>query len=242
MSLSGTSTESEFSEDEQEGCASGLEVSDSPSEDPLNKLSAASESDLTEVSVAKKRRRPARSKARRVAANVRERKRILDYNQAFNALRVVLKHDLNGKRLSKIATLRRAIHRISALSALLQSNSQDEPDTPSCIHPECHVRLDDTRREEPSENWADPQHQAELHRTPQHATLLSGALGSPSPPYSNFSPANIYSAEGLNYPCYSQDPEFQFGFKRMEVFSDAPATPFPWQWQCSGFQQSLSMH
>lgn len=241
MSLSSISTESELSEDEQEGCASGLEISDNPSEDPLNNLSTASGSDLTEV--AKKRRRSARSKAHRVAANVRERKRILDYNQAFNALRVVLNHDLSGKRLSKIATLRRAIHRISVLSALLQSSSQEEPDAPSHVHPECHARLDDTRREEPSENWyADTQHQAELRRTPQHASLISGALGSPSPPYSNFSSAYTSSAERLNSPCYSQSPEFQFGFKRVEVFSDAPATPFPWQWQCSGFQQSLSMH
>uniref|UniRef100_H3B005 BHLH domain-containing protein n=1 Tax=Latimeria chalumnae TaxID=7897 RepID=H3B005_LATCH len=70
----------------------------------------------------KKRTRPVRSKARRIAANVRERKRILDYNQAFNALRLALKHDLNGKRLSKIATLRRAINRISTLSMFLHSN------------------------------------------------------------------------------------------------------------------------
>lgn len=240
--MSSTSTESEFSEDEQEGCASGLEVSDSPSEDLLNKPSTASERDLMEVSIAQKRRRPARSKARRVAANVRERKRILDYNEAFNALRMVLNHDLSGKRLSKIATLRRAIHRISALSTLLQSNSQEEPDAPLCIHPEYHGRLDDTRREEPLANWSETQHQAELHRTPQHASVLPGALGSPSPPYSNFSPSYACSAEGLNYPCYSHGPEFQFGFKRMDVFSDAPATPFSWQWPCSGFQQSLSMH
>uniref|UniRef100_A0A3B3ZYH5 BHLH domain-containing protein n=1 Tax=Periophthalmus magnuspinnatus TaxID=409849 RepID=A0A3B3ZYH5_9GOBI len=64
----------------------------------------------------KKRNRPVRSKARRMAANVRERKRIMDYNQAFNALRVALNHDLSGKRLSKIATLQKAINRISALS------------------------------------------------------------------------------------------------------------------------------
>lgn len=230
MSLSGTSTESEFSEDEQESCASALEVSDSPSEDSLNKLSTASESDLMEVSVAKKRRRPARSKARRVAANVRERKRILDYNQAFNALRVVLNHDLSSKRLSKIATLRRAIHRISALSELLRSNSHEEPDALSRIHSECPARLNEARREEPFENWSGSQRRTELHR---------GALGSPSPPHGNFSPAHTHSAEGLNYPCYSQGPEFQFGFKRMEAFSD---TPFSWQWQCSGFQQFLSMH
>lgn len=242
MSLSGTSTESEFSEDEQEACASCLEVSDSPSEDPLNKLSTASESDLTEVSVAKKRRRPVRSKARRVAANVRERKRILDYNQAFNALRVVLNHDLSGKRLSKIATLRRAIHRISALSTLLHSNSQEDPGASSDVHPEYHTRLEDPRPEEPSENWAETRHQGELHRTSQHASVFPGALGSPSYPYSNASPAYSYSPEGLNFPYYSQCPEFQFGFKRTEVISEAPSMPFPWPWQCSGFQQSLSMH
>ncbi|XP_053363990.1 class A basic helix-loop-helix protein 9-like [Clarias gariepinus] len=228
MSLSSMSTESDFSEDEQEGCASGLEVSDSPSENPLRNLSTASGSDLLEVSVAKKRRRPARSKARRVAANVRERKRILDYNQAFNALRLVLNHDLSGKRLSKIATLRRAIHRISALSELLQSNSQEEPDAPSSIQPK-----------ELSKNWSDSQQQEEHPRT----SLLSGAVGSSVPSYRNFSSSCTYSAEDQNSPCYSHGPEFQFGFKRMEGFSDAPAMPFPWQWQCSGFQQqSLSMH
>uniref|UniRef100_A0A3B5LX07 Basic helix-loop-helix family, member a9 n=1 Tax=Xiphophorus couchianus TaxID=32473 RepID=A0A3B5LX07_9TELE len=75
----------------------------------------------------KKRNRPVRSKARRMAANVRERKRIMDYNQAFNALRVALNHDLSGKRLSKIATLQRAINRISALSVFLSSNPPNKP-------------------------------------------------------------------------------------------------------------------
>ncbi|XP_040506390.1 class A basic helix-loop-helix protein 9 [Gallus gallus] len=83
----------------------------------------------TEEMKVRKRSRPARSKARRMAANVRERKRILDYNQAFNALRLVLKHDLGGKRLSKIATLRRAIHRIAALSLSLHCWP--------CTHSEC---------------------------------------------------------------------------------------------------------
>uniref|UniRef100_A0A8C3I4S7 Basic helix-loop-helix family member a9 n=1 Tax=Chrysemys picta bellii TaxID=8478 RepID=A0A8C3I4S7_CHRPI len=82
----------------------------------------------------RKRSRPVRSKARRIAANVRERKRILDYNQAFNALRLALKHDLNGKRLSKIATLRRAIHRIASLSMSLHASpGRRWP----CAHTEC---------------------------------------------------------------------------------------------------------
>lgn len=82
----------------------------------------------------KKHNQPVRSKARRMAANVRERKRIMDYNQAFNALRVALNHDLSGKRLSKIATLQRAINRISALSVFLNLNPVNKP----CTHQECH--------------------------------------------------------------------------------------------------------
>uniref|UniRef100_A0A3B5KHN2 BHLH domain-containing protein n=1 Tax=Takifugu rubripes TaxID=31033 RepID=A0A3B5KHN2_TAKRU len=82
----------------------------------------------------KKRHRPVRSKARRVAANVRERKRIMDYNQAFNTLRIALNHDLSGKRLSKIATLQRAINRISALSVFLNTN----PPSNTCTHRECN--------------------------------------------------------------------------------------------------------
>lgn len=87
-----------------------------------------------EVPSSRKRARPARSKARRVAANVRERKRILDYNEAFNALRRALRHDLGGKRLSKIATLRRAIHRIAALSLVLRASPSPRG---ACGHLEC---------------------------------------------------------------------------------------------------------
>ncbi|XP_020013493.2 class A basic helix-loop-helix protein 9 [Castor canadensis] len=88
-----------------------------------------------EEATGRKRARPVRSKARRMAANVRERKRILDYNEAFNALRRALRHDLGGKRLSKIATLRRAIHRITALSLVLRASPA--PRWP-CGHLECH--------------------------------------------------------------------------------------------------------
>ncbi|XP_042770673.1 class A basic helix-loop-helix protein 9 [Panthera leo] len=88
-----------------------------------------------ETASGRKRARPARSKARRMAANVRERKRILDYNEAFNALRRALRHDLGGKRLSKIATLRRAIHRIAALSLVLRASPAPRW---HCGHLECH--------------------------------------------------------------------------------------------------------
>ncbi|KAF6092467.1 basic helix-loop-helix family member a9 [Phyllostomus discolor] len=95
-----------------------------------------------EVQSSRKRARPVRSKARRVAANVRERKRILDYNEAFNALRRALRHDLGGKRLSKIATLRRAIHRITALSLVLRTSPA--PRWP-CAHLECHGQSERAR-------------------------------------------------------------------------------------------------
>ncbi|XP_044540376.1 class A basic helix-loop-helix protein 9 [Gracilinanus agilis] len=89
--------------------------------------------------------RPVRSKARRIAANVRERKRILDYNQAFNALRLALKHDLSGKRLSKIATLRRAIHRITSLSMFLRSGPTARW---PCSHQECRTHYGRVQEEE----------------------------------------------------------------------------------------------
>ncbi|XP_062965552.1 class A basic helix-loop-helix protein 9 [Cynocephalus volans] len=91
-----------------------------------------------EEAAARQRARPARSKARRMAANVRERRRVLDYNEAFNALRRALRHEPGGKRLSKIATLRRAIHRIAALSLVLRSGPA--PRGP-CGHRECRRQV-----------------------------------------------------------------------------------------------------
>uniref|UniRef100_A0A803SKQ4 BHLH domain-containing protein n=1 Tax=Anolis carolinensis TaxID=28377 RepID=A0A803SKQ4_ANOCA len=72
-------------------------------------------------------KRPGRSESRRAAANVRERKRVLDYNRAFNALRAALRHQAGGKRLSKIATLRRAIGRIADLSRALRPDADPGP-------------------------------------------------------------------------------------------------------------------
>ncbi|XP_062815934.1 class A basic helix-loop-helix protein 9 [Anolis carolinensis] len=72
-------------------------------------------------------KRPGRSESRRAAANVRERKRVLDYNRAFNALRAALRHQAGGKRLSKIATLRRAIGRIADLSRALRPDAVPGP-------------------------------------------------------------------------------------------------------------------
>ncbi|KAJ3589252.1 hypothetical protein NHX12_010098 [Muraenolepis orangiensis] len=145
---------SEFSEEELElgglGPGDDGECSDSSGKEPFqDQDSEGSASDLEDTGEgsAKKRSRPVRSKARRVAANVRERKRIMDYNQAFNALRVVLNHDLSGKRLSKISTLQRAINRISALSVFLSTNPAAAVATATattggknCSHRECNNR------------------------------------------------------------------------------------------------------
>lgn len=126
---------SEFSEEELELGALGQgEDERTPKLSFQDSESSNSSPSDPEESHTKKRNRPVRSKARRMAANVRERKRIMDYNQAFNALRVALNHDLSGKRLSKIATLQRAINRISALSVFLSSNPPSNP----CSHRECN--------------------------------------------------------------------------------------------------------
>uniref|UniRef100_A0A8C0F4U5 Basic helix-loop-helix family member a9 n=1 Tax=Bubo bubo TaxID=30461 RepID=A0A8C0F4U5_BUBBB len=136
----GTAPEPDSSEEELEAGAApqvcygqGLWV-------PQGREAAACLGDTKGMKV-RKRSRPVRSKARRMAANVRERKRILDYNQAFNALRLALKHDLGGKRLSKIATLRRAINRITALSLSLHGAGCCWP----CAHSECQIHRQSAR-------------------------------------------------------------------------------------------------
>ncbi|XP_058483791.1 class A basic helix-loop-helix protein 9 [Solea solea] len=128
-------TGSEFSEEELEELGVLGQEEDEGSPKPFqDSESATSSPSDPEEGQTKKRNRPVRSKARRMAANVRERKRIMDYNQAFNALRIALNHDLSGKRLSKIATLQRAINRISALSVFLSTNPPSKP----CTHRECN--------------------------------------------------------------------------------------------------------
>uniref|UniRef100_A0A8C3JRA4 Basic helix-loop-helix family member a9 n=1 Tax=Calidris pygmaea TaxID=425635 RepID=A0A8C3JRA4_9CHAR len=133
----------------------------------------------TEGMKVRKRSRPVRSKARRMAANVRERKRILDYNQAFNALRLALKHDLGGKRLSKIATLRRAINRITALSLSLHGAGRCWP----CAHSECRGRAGVPARE-PGAKTTHPQ----LPREPGYAGAAGSQRCPPSSLYTTFSP------------------------------------------------------
>ncbi|KAJ8383909.1 hypothetical protein AAFF_G00213720 [Aldrovandia affinis] len=209
-------TESDVSEEELEASPLGLEEDgdgDSGSEDgrkasPLGEAGHGGPAGEPEDAKAggKRRSRPARSKARRVAANVRERKRILDYNQAFNALRMALKHDLSGKRLSKIATLRRAINRISSLSVFLRANPA-APAAPVAIAPPpqrqpcAHDDPGSEPRKErgfqaPAESYLQRQHppgHAHAHGhahflpgEPQLYTDPSGQLGPPSPHYLHY--------------------------------------------------------
>ncbi|XP_046899240.1 class A basic helix-loop-helix protein 9 [Hypomesus transpacificus] len=235
MSCSSSVAGSEFSEEELELGMLGPgedEESDGSTKGPFldSEGSACSPGELEEGQ-AKKRSRPVRSKARRVAANVRERKRILDYNQAFNALRVALNHDLNGKRLSKIATLQRAINRISALSVFLSSN----PPSKSCSHRECHrptggpsgmgaSRLDPPRvgipRVEPQNHnvpWPTSmshlmQGQQGPRRLPAETHLYMDGMGSSCPP----SP---------HYPCYPSESQLYASHGHCGSPLDRPPSP-----------------
>ncbi|XP_036450241.1 LOW QUALITY PROTEIN: class A basic helix-loop-helix protein 9 [Colossoma macropomum] len=225
MASRGSFTGSEFSEEELE-LSLHAQVDDDSVDGSLkgpfpNSESPSSGHSEAEEGRVKKRNRPVRSKARRMAANVRERKRILDYNQAFNALRVALNHDLSGKRLSKIATLQRAINRISALSVFL-SNNPPAGVGKACNHRECHIPPAGLRPEagqmppgtsthlEPQgyTPWHQPvghqmQSPLSMHRISSEQQVYMDSLRHmgptcpPSPHYSCYSPeAQLYSTSG----------------------------------------------
>uniref|UniRef100_A0A8C1TKK6 BHLH domain-containing protein n=1 Tax=Cyprinus carpio TaxID=7962 RepID=A0A8C1TKK6_CYPCA len=242
MSLGSTSTESEVSEDELEDCPLGEDddcSSESPSKNRSERSVSSSLSDTEGFKAAKRRTRPKRSKARRAAANIRERKRILDYNQAFNALRTVLKHDLSGKRLSKIATLRRAIHHISTLSLYLRTHSDTEAHTPPCTQTECYRQPEDNTSlpkktgtfQEPMENYIP--HQPE----PLTVHVSHGCY------------SHHWEDQSSDY--YSGGAGYQHGTRvtchqnHMDTYADSANPSLAWQLgylQYHGYQQSLSMH
>ncbi|XP_033924856.1 class A basic helix-loop-helix protein 9 [Melopsittacus undulatus] len=168
----------------------------------------------------RKRSRPVRSKARRMAANVRERKRILDYNQAFNALRLALKHDLGGKRLSKIATLRRAINRITALSLSLHGAG-------CCWHSECRSRAG-VPRCPPSPLYTVFSPERQLH----HYESLKEDRSMPSP---------AYCSSGTHHPGLRGACQQRYTGSLQDPLSGA----IPWQLgycQSWGHQQCLPIH
>ncbi|XP_016429153.1 class A basic helix-loop-helix protein 9-like [Sinocyclocheilus rhinocerous] len=270
MSLGGTSTESDVSEDELEDCPLG-EDDDCDNESPVNicseRLMSSGPSDTEDIKAVKRRARPKRSKARRVAANVRERKRILDYNQAFNALRTVLKHDLSGKRLSKIATLRRAIHHISTLSLYLQTHSDTEPHAPPCTQTECYRQPEENvslpRKtgtfQEPMENYTT--HQPEPLRVSQEMPGILYQDISNSVPSHHYSHCATNSQVHVSHGCFGhhwvdQSSDYNSGGcehgtrvtchqDHMDTYADSANPSLAWQLdylQYHGYQQSLSMH
>lgn len=267
MSLGSTSTESEVSEDELEDCTLGQDDdcdNESPGKLRSERSMSSGPSDTEDVKAVKSRTRPKRSKARRVAANIRERKRILDYNQAFNALRTVLKHDLSGKRLSKIATLRRAIHHISTLSLYLRTHSATEPQAPPCTQSECYRQPEENSSlsrktetfQEPIDNYIP--HQPEL--TVSTEMYQDTSISTPSQHYNH---CTTNSQEHVNHghfshhwedqssDYYNGGPGYQHGTRvtchqnHMDTYADSANPSLAWQLgylQCHGHQQFLSMH
>ncbi|XP_069021256.1 class A basic helix-loop-helix protein 9 [Embiotoca jacksoni] len=225
---------SEFSEEELELGVLGQEEEDegSPKTSFQDSESSTSSPGDPEEGQTKKRNRPVRSKARRMAANVRERKRILDYNQAFNALRVALNHDLSGKRLSKIATLQRAINRISALSVFLSSNPPSKP----CTHRECNrssagptamaaSRLEQTRVAIPhlEHQGYVPWHASISHQMqPQQGPLVHRLSTKPHVYMDN---AVSSCPPSPHYPCYPTDGQIYASHGHCGSAHDHPISP-----------------
>ncbi|XP_010171915.2 class A basic helix-loop-helix protein 9, partial [Antrostomus carolinensis] len=213
---------------------------------PQGKESATCLEDAGEMKV-RKRSRPVRSKARRMAANVRERKRILDYNQAFNALRLALKHDLGGKRLSKIATLRRAINRITALSLSLHGAGHCWP----CAHSECHSWAGVPAREPGVK--ASP---LQLPWEPSSAGAAGLQCCSPTPLYDEFPPERqlqLYKSpkedRSMPSPAFCSSGIPQPGLRGQQRYTGSLRDPLagtvPWQLgycQSWGHQQCLPIH
>ncbi|KAF7648311.1 hypothetical protein LDENG_00158690 [Lucifuga dentata] len=242
---------SEFSEEEMDlGVLGQGEDDGSPKAPFQDSESSTSSPSEPEEGQTKKRSRPVRSKARRMAANVRERKRIMDYNQAFNALRVALNHDLSGKRLSKIATLQRAINRISALSVFLSSNPPSKP----CTHWECNrsagsagqammgaSRLEQTRVTVPRlehqtyvpwhpsiSHQMQPQQGPHMHRLPAEPHVYMDNIGSSCPP----SP---------HYPCYPTEGQLYTSHGHCSSPPDHLPSPlrYPQVGEGLGFQSGM---
>ncbi|XP_026228882.1 class A basic helix-loop-helix protein 9 [Anabas testudineus] len=240
---------SEFSEEELElGMLGQIEDEGSPKVSFQDSESSTSSPSDPEESQTKKRNRPVRSKARRMAANVRERKRILDYNQAFNALRVALNHDLSGKRLSKIATLQRAINRISALSVFLSSHPPNKP----CSHRECNrasagpaalaaSRLEPTRVTVPhlEHHSYIPWHTSISHQMqPQQGTHMHKLSTEPHV----FMDNTVSSCPpSPHYPCYPTDGQLYVTHGHCSTAHDHPPSPlrYPQVGEGLGYQPGM---
>ncbi|KAL1394735.1 hypothetical protein quinque_001565 [Culex quinquefasciatus] len=104
------------------------------------------------TSSSKKTRRRVASMAQRRAANIRERRRMFNLNEAFDKLRRKVPTFAYEKRLSRIETLRLAITYIGFMSELLNGTPTHDgrspelypnlvhPHHPNHIHPSFHQR------------------------------------------------------------------------------------------------------
>ncbi|XP_026489674.1 protein Fer3-like [Vanessa tameamea] len=87
----------------------------------------------------KKPRRRVASVAQRRAANIRERRRMFNLNEAFDKLRRKVPTFAYEKRLSRIETLRLAITYISFMCELLHGSPQPHHPSHNSLHPPRHV-------------------------------------------------------------------------------------------------------
>ncbi|CAH2045737.1 unnamed protein product, partial [Iphiclides podalirius] len=87
----------------------------------------------------KKPRRRVASVAQRRAANIRERRRMFNLNEAFDKLRRKVPTFAYEKRLSRIETLRLAITYISFMCELLHGSPQPHHQSHPGLHPPRHV-------------------------------------------------------------------------------------------------------
>ena len=90
-----------------------------------------SRSSLPYQRISKKRRRIATASQRR-AANIRERRRMYNLNEAFDRLRSKVPTFAYEKRLSRIETLRLAITYINFMDELLASSINGQQNAPGC--------------------------------------------------------------------------------------------------------------
>ncbi|NXH35343.1 FER3L protein, partial [Myiagra hebetior] len=110
----------------REGMARGLPLAAFGNGDPEDEEEAEEERMRSASLLDRPRRKRVITYAQRQAANIRERKRMFNLNEAFDQLRKKVPTFAYEKRLSRIETLRLAIVYISFMTELLDQCSRQE--------------------------------------------------------------------------------------------------------------------
>ncbi|NWH64360.1 FER3L protein, partial [Geococcyx californianus] len=111
----------------REGMAQGLPLAAFGDGDPEDEEEEEEEERMQSISLLDRpRRKRIITYAQRQAANIRERKRMFNLNEAFDQLRKKVPTFAYEKRLSRIETLRLAIVYISFMTELLDGCSRQE--------------------------------------------------------------------------------------------------------------------